>query len=462
MAKFTPTLAEIRFGSGLSPTLPSVESTQQMLARLTGPDLNADSFPIETFTDFRERMIRKQDLTKARRKLRGKPEGQELLKQVKLEQQAARIEWSRWTGRALMRRAWGRDGFRERLVGFWADHFTAQGKRGLLRRATAPYVEDSIRPHITGTFADLVVAATTAPLMLHYLDQQLSTGPNSDKAARRGPKAGLNENLAREVLELHTLGVDGPYTQGDVRELAELFTGMIYTPKQGFKFQKDMAEPGAETVLGVSYGGGKPNIADIRAALVDLANHPATARHIAQKLAVHFVSDTPDPALVDALAARFQDTGGDLLQVYTALLDHPAAWQPALQNVKPPFDFLASAFRALQPPADFFDSADEKTMKQVAASQLTRMGQPWERPTGPDGWPEEDAAWITPQGLAARMHWAMVIPSRMLDPLPDPRDFVAAALGDYAPEPLLFSARAAENRREGVGLVLASPAFQRR
>ncbi len=461
MAKFDPTLAEIRFGNGLSPTIAPVPSVGDMLARLTGPDLNAQSFPIESFDRFRDRMKLKQAIARERRKLRGKPEGKELQKQIKLMQKDARIDWARWTGRAMMRRAWGQDGFRERLVGFWADHFTAQGKRGLLRRATAPYVEDSIRPHITGTFADLVVAATTAPLMLHYLDQQLSIGPNSDKAARMGAKAGLNENLAREVLELHTLGVGAQYSQDDVRQLAELFTGMIYTPQQGFKFQKDRAEPGAETVLGVSYGGGKPNIADIRAALVDLANHPATARHIAGKLAVHFVSDTPDPALVDALTARFLDSGGDLMQVYAALLDHPAAWQPDLQNVKPPFDFIASAYRALQPRADFFDTEDEKTMKQVMASQLTRMGQPWERPTGPDGWPEEDEAWITPQGLAARMHWAMVIPERMVA-LPDPRDFVDAALAGHAPEPLRFAARAAESRREGVGLVLASPAFQRR
>lgn len=462
MPQFDPTLAAIRFGSGLSPTLPAPTSVADMLAQLTGPDLNAESFPIETFTAFRSRMQAKEEVFKERRKLRGTPAADVLRKEIRLMQKEARIEWLHWTGRALMRRAWGQDGLRERLVGFWADHFTAQGKRGLLRRATAPYVEDSIRPHITGTFPDLVIAATTAPLMLHYLDQQLSVGPHSDKAARMGAKAGLNENLAREVMELHTLGVGGPYTQGDVRELAELFTGMIYTAKDGFKFKKDMAEPGAETVLGVSYGGGKPNLADIRAALVDLALHPATARHIAGKLAVHFVSDTPDPALVDALAARFSETGGDLLQVYRALLDHPAAWAPDLQNVKPPFDFMASALRALQPAPDYFDRQDEKTIRTVMNAHLTRMGQPWESPVGPDGWPEEDAAWITPQGLAARMHWAMVMPEQIMGTLPDPRDFVTAALGRYAPAPLLFAARAAENRREGVGLVLASPAFQRR
>lgn len=467
--RFDPELAEMRFGSGLSPVIAPPRDTSDMLARLTGPDDIATRFPIEPFSQFLTRLAENRATRRARRQAEDDPAAREAAdKRLGEIEREARLAQARWLGQQVQRRVHATDSLRERLVGFWADHFTALGKAGPLRRATSPYIEETIRPHVTGRFADLLIAATTSPLMLHYLDQERSIGPNSPNALElnakgNGRKVGLNENLAREVLELHTLGVGAPYTQNDVRELAELFTGMTFQVEVGFKFQHRSAEPGPETVLGVSYGGdGNAKLADIHAVLRDLADHPATARHIATKLAVHFHADQPDPALVQALADEFTATGGDLLAVYAVLLDHPAAWDPVLHNVKTPFDFIASACRALAIAPALFDALDERTLQRYLRGPLMQMGQPWERSPGPDGWPEGDAAWITPLGLAARLQWAIMRPGDLVDKLPDPRRFVETALGSKAPGAVAFAASAAENRREGIGLVLASPAFQRR
>lgn len=462
MVRFDPVLAEMRFGSGLSPVVTPPVSVTQMLDRLAGLDKAAIRFPVETFTQYRDRIMRVQDAWKVRQQQRGSEEASFARKAVNLEKKAARTDRLHWLGQQVQRRTWTEDGLRERLVGFWADHFTAQGKAGLLRWSATPYVEEAIRPHVTGRFEDLLVAATTSPLMLHYLDQYRSYGPNSPRAAQRGGQEGLNENLAREVLELHTLGVGAPYDQDDVTALALLFTGLSYQPEKGFVFRKPMAEPGLQEVLGVSYGGDQARLQDIQNALRDLAGHPATARHIARKLAVHFVADAPSPGLVGHLEARFIATDGDLMQVTAALLEHPEAWATDLHNVKPPFDFLSSVARALAVEPDRFDGLDERGLARLLRVPLQEMGQPWESPSGPDGWPEEDGHWITPQGLAARLRWAIEWPAMVLPDLPDPRDFVTVALGDRVPEPVRFAAMAAENRAEGVGLILASPAFQRR
>jgi uncharacterized protein (DUF1800 family) len=295
-------------------------------------------------------------------------------------------------------------------------------------------------------------------LMLHYLDQQGTAGPNSPQAQKYPNRLGFNENLAREMIELHTLGVGGPYTQTDVRELAELLTGLAFRAETGTDFRPPLAEPGAETILGQSYGGDGPaTLHDIHAALHDLARHPATARHIAGKLATHFVADAADPDLVAKIEKTWLATGGDLLSVYEALLTHPAAWDPAPGNVKQPFDYIASACRALDIPADVLT----RRVVPLVQTPMRLMGQFWQEPMGPDGLPEEDRAWISPQGLAARVQWAFMVPQLFREDLPDPRDFVDTALGSRAPDAVRFAASAAETRADGIGVVLASPAFQR-
>ena len=459
--RFDPERAAIRFGCGLSPSLPAPKSAEAMLARLAGPDTMAESFPIPGFQAASAIALNRRDLRKARKTAKTKAEREAALAGLKESRVATRDNAAEWLGHTLLRRALTEDGFRERLAAFWTDHFTAFQLGGPLKFAQIAYAEDAIRPHVAGRFSEMLRAAATHPLMLRFLDQSRSAGPNSRAAKKRERIGGLNENLARELLELHTLGVDGPYTQQDVRQLAELLTGLSYGAKTGFQFRPGLAEPGAKTVLSVDYGGGKPRLDDIFAALDDLARHEETARHIARKLAVHFVSDSPDEGLVSAMAARFTATDGDLAQVYAAMLDHPAAWAAGPGNVKRPMDFIGSGLRALDIAPAHMPTGRYRAMRTMFFTPLELMGQRWGRPEGPDGWPEDDPDWITPQRLAARLQWGMTVPFRLKKVLPDPRDFVETALGAAAPEPVRFAARAAETRAEGIGLVLAAPAFQR-
>lgn len=458
--RFDPEMAAIRFGCGLSPSLPAPRSADEMLSRLAGPDHAARAFPMPGYEVALDNRRKVRAARRAYKAATVDAERETLKQEMRQARRAAFQDGATWFGQTLLRRALAEDGFRERLAAFWADHFTAAGRSGLMRDAHALYAEEAIRPHVAGRFADMLRAAETHPMMLAYLDQRRSTGPNSRRAARRGEKTGLNENLAREMLELHTLGVGGPYTQRDVRQLAELLTGLTYT-RRGMRFRPGMAEPGAETVLGRDYGGGKARLEDIFAALDDLARHRATAAHLSRKLAVHFVSDTPDAGLVADMTARFLETDGNLTELYAAMLAHPAAWMAEGGNVKQPMDFVGSALRALDIGPRHMPLDRLGRMRGLFLGPLELMGQSWGRPGGPDGWPEADGAWITPQRLAARLQWAMTVPFRLRGVLPDPRDFVAVALGGRASDAVRFAASAAETRAEGIGLVLASPDFQR-
>ncbi len=459
--RFDPHLAEIRFGCGLSPHVAAPTSITQMLDTLSSPDAIANRFPIESFDTFQGRIAAALELQKIRKKNRGSPEALAAKKGRRVLNKEARIAQVGWLGQHINRWVWTDAPLRERLTTFWADHFTATGKSGQIRRAASPYVESAIRPHINGTFEDMLLAAVLHPLMIHYLDQHRSIGANSTRATKGGKLIGLNENLAREVLELHTLGAGAPYSQTDVTELAELLTGVTYGKPMRLKFRKDQAEPGTETVLGKTYGGGPAHIRDVQSVLRDLAHHPSTARHLAWKLAVHFTSDTPAPSLIDALEVTYLETRGDLAAMNKTLLMHTEAWATPRKNVKPAFHFIASTMRALGLPTDVMASFDEKMVRDLIIGPMREMGHIWEKPDGPDGLPEEDNAWIAPQTIATRLQWAITAPQRLVPDLPDPREFVHTALGDYTTPSVEFAANAAESRWDGIGLVLASPSFQR-
>ena len=361
----------------------------------------------------------------------------------------------------LARAVAAEDGYRERLVRFWTDHFTVSSRRGLQRPLLSAFGDDAIRPHVAGRFADMLRAAVLHPAMLGYLDQTASVGPGSTFGLRRG--AGVNENLARELLELHTLGVDGGYSQADVRQMALLLTGLAVNGLQGTVFEPKRAEPGAETVLGRRYGGDGPaRIEDILTLLDDLAAHPATARHLSWKLAVHFVADEPDPGLVADLTAEWLASGGDLYRMAVALCAHPAALSPVLAKARQPFDFIVAALRALDVDPQTVMGWTDRDLRRIALQPMALMGQRWQTPGGPDGWPEAVSAWITPQALATRIDWAMTVPAVLRDPLPDARAFVDLALADMADDRLRALVAGSESNIEGVGLVLASPAFNRR
>lgn len=458
---FDPHLAAVRFGTGLSPTLPLPAGPGAMIDALAGPDHAAAAHPIPPFARAEPTVGAFRDLNRARRAdPEGTPAGDAAAAAFDAARLAARDRSGADFTATLARAVTAQDGLRERLVMFWANHFTVRSRGAFTGHLVTPYVEEAIRPNITGRFADLLRAAVTHPMMLGYLDQTQSMGPNSRAAQRRD--RGLNENLARELLELHTVGVGGPYDQTDVRELAELLTGLGWDMDGGgMVYRPQQAEPGAETVLGVTYPEAA-DIATIHAALDGLAAHPATAAHLAMKLARHFVADVPPADLTGALAETFRDTDGDLLAVTATLLDHPAAWTPERDKVRKPFEYIAAALRALDVPPAALVQPDLRALRRAFLVPLTVMGQPWEAPPGPDGWSDASADWITPQFMAGRIDWAMRVPAQLTEALPDPRDFVEAAVGPFTTGDVVFAATAAEDRQTGIAVVLASAAFNRR
>jgi uncharacterized protein (DUF1800 family) len=239
--------------------------------------------------------------------------------------------------------------FRERWALFWANHFTVSTAKPATAVLAGPFEREAIRPHVFGRFEDLLVAASTHPGMLIYQDQARSAGTDSPAGGRRN--AGLNENLARESLELHTVGGDAGYTQADVTEFARALTGYsVSVERDGAQavgetlFRPNLHEPGERIVMGRRST--QSGAAQARTILADLAASPHTADHLACKLAVHFVSDTPPPALVARLRSSYLTSGGDLAAVAHALIDAPEAWEGASTKFKRPSEFLVSSYRA--------------------------------------------------------------------------------------------------------------------
>ncbi|MDQ7263557.1 DUF1800 domain-containing protein [Paracoccus sp. PS-1] len=450
-----PELAAIRLGFGLSPRMPAPADAEAVLASAAQTGPGPQAMTTESAMDMANRF-------RAAAPLRREGEAQEK------EFQQANHGLMRLPFQDLQRRvARAVDdpvGFGERLVQFWSDHFTVRPLNKVANGLAMAFVDEAIRPHVNGRFEDMFFAADTHPMMLIYLDQISSRGPNSPFVRNRPARhLGLNENLAREALELHSLGVGAGYDQKDVRELAELLTGLSFSYKEGFAFKAVWAEPGAETVLGKSYGSGRRGgLEDIRAAFRDIARHPDTARHLSRKLAVHFVSDTPSEDLVDAMAAVWRDSGGDLPQVYRVLVSHPELASSLRQKVRQPFDLAVAGLRALGIRGEQVAGLDIPVLRRALWTPIEAMGQPWGQPKGPDGWPEEAGAWIAPQTLAARINWSLRIPRMLLDELPDPREMLVSAFGGTQSAELAWAVPKAESAAEGVALILASGDFNRR
>lgn len=451
--------AAIRFGFGPSPRQASPAAAEDILAALTGPDRLRARFPIIAGQAAQQMVKDYLDLRRAY--VKGRKPG--ALEAFRHHRQAVNRQIDLGLQMHMARAVEDSAGFRERLHLFWTDHFTVVGKKVQNYVLTLAQGEDAVRPHLAGRFSDMLRAVTTHAAMIQYLDQSTSIGPDSPLARRRPDRhMGLNENLARELMELHTLGVNGSYSQDDVRQLAELLTGLSYSSEKGAGFRPEIAEAGAETVLGESYGGDGPaRLGDIYAVLDDLARHPDTARHLAHKLAVHFVSDAPPADLVAAMAAAYQAHDTALVPVYEVLLTHPAALAALGDKVRQPLVYIPAALRALG-----FDGAgvaawEPGVHRKLVTTPLRGMGQFWLKPGGPDGWPEMAEAWITPQSLSERLNWAISAPKQVLESLPDPLAFAHATLGARATPALLMAVPRAESRAEAVGLVLAAPEFNR-
>ena len=357
----------------------------------------------------------------------------------------------------------------ERLVQFWSNHFAVSVDKQAVLGIAGAFEREAIRPHVLGSFQDLLLAVEQHPAMLLYLDNAQSVGPNSDaarKLSRRGfafnaprQKIGINENLAREILELHTLGVSGGYTQADVTEFAKVISGWSIGGGQGrlrggdpgrYYYREALHEPGTRHLLGRKYR--DSGHAQGVAVLQDLAASNATAQHIATKLCRHFIADEPPAGAVDRLTQVFLTTSGDLPSVYRALIDAPEAWSEPLAKYKTPSDYIYSSFRALQLPVP-------EGPKAVAPFEL--LGQRNFSPGSPAGWPDRAVDWDGSASLLKRLEWADQVGQRVGTRVAA-AELAPQALGATLGDHTRVAIARAESGAQALTLLMASPEFMRR
>lgn len=360
--------------------------------------------------------------------------------------------------------------FVERLVHFWANHFAVSADKQQMVGLTGGFEFDAIRPHVLGRFRDMLHAVERHPAMLLYLDQAQSVGPNSPLGQtvakrQRSRRVGLNENLAREILELHTLGVRTGYSQADVTEFARAMTGWT-VPGLGrgqgarraraagepgsFAFAPRIHEPGTRTIMGKSYV--QQDQAQAAAVLDDLAAHPATARHLATKLARHFAGDEPPAALIGKLEAAYLKSDGDLPTVYRALIDSPETWAPQPVKFKTPWEWSVSTMRALD---------TQEIPAQAVLGLMNQLGQPVWRPGSPAGYDDIAPSWAGPDAVMRRVEAAERFAARTRETI-DARARAAALFPGALSATTQQAIARAESPAQGVALMLVSPEFMRR
>lgn len=501
-----PAMSAIRFGYGIRPGEPLAEGPEALLAQFDAGMAASARFPEEgidgrwrTIEDFYARMA---DLPKEReaRRAAARPLRREVFEANGRDQHAR-----------VAQAVFSAHGFHERLSTFWTDHFSVSvRKQRPMYLYTSLYEAETIRGNMAGPFATLLREAVTHPAMLIYLDQVKSIGPNSKRG--KNSDRGLNENLGRELLELHTLGAGGGYAQADVRAAALVLTGLNVDRESGrTTFRANGSEPGPieVPVLGKAYGGERREIDDVHAMLDDLAAHPATVEHICRKLVVHFVSDEPPPALVKAMVAAWKASDGNLRDVYAAMVRHPAAWEDPGRKARQPFDYVVAALRAaglpenaFAPPSRPSDDAQDEGMMAItpdmakkrkmradramvgqdaeemqedrrpptrlrpADNPLTvgavkKLGQPVWEPASPEGTEEEFSAWISSTQLVGRIAWTQRVADRITARV-EPRTLAETVLRDAARDDTLKVVAQAPSRRAGLSLLLSSPEFNRR
>ena len=340
-------------------------------------------------------------------------------------------------------------GLVERLVWFWSNHFCVNADATVM---AGGYEREAIRPHVLGRFSDMLLAVEGHPAMLFYLNNEQSIGPGSVAGVNRD--RGLNENLAREILELHTLGVRTVYAQADVTNFAKVLTGWTILPTATnpdhggeFAFLGRAHEPGPQTMIGNVYREG--GVEQGRAVLADLARHPATAKHVAAKLARHFIADYPSAMLVDRLTQRFLDTDGDLKEVVAALVAAPESWMPEQAKIKRPNDWIVAVLRAT--------GESGEIPRILQAGNL--LGEPLWRPPAPKGFSDDNAAWL--DGLGQRLEIANAFAHR--DGLGhDPEAVMDTAIGPLASAETRRAVTGAESRPQALTMLLMTPEFLRR
>lgn len=355
--------------------------------------------------------------------------------------------------------------FIERLVHFWANHFAISIQKQSVKALAGSYELEAIRQHVLGNFKDMLFAVEQHPAMLLFLDQTNSMGPNSAAAARRNKrkpnkKSGLNENLAREILELHTLGVRTGYTQQDVTEFAKALTGWstakqrsktsYIAGKNGFAYRSNIHEPGSRSILNKTYT--QTGQAQAEAILSDLAIHPATAQHIATKLARHFVSDQPPKSLIDKLTKSFRHSKGDLKQVYTTLINAPEVWESSDFKFKTPWEWTISTLRGL----------GQRNLKKIKMAQVMKqLSQPVWSPGSPAGYDDIAATWASPNALMQRVELAQLYSKRMGRNI-DARLLADSLLLGQLSDTSRIQIMRAESPSTALALLLVCPEFLRR
>lgn len=371
-----------------------------------------------------------------------------------LQEAVARLHFAATTDRPFI----------ERLTQFWTNHFAVSIDKLAVLGVAGAFEREAIRPNVLGRFADLLLAVEQHPAMLLYLDNFTSAGESSPLALRvrrRRPEnpPGINENLAREILELHTLGVSGGYTQADVTSFARMITGWSIGGGRGrlaagrpgeFAFRENMHEPGAQTLLGQRYS--ESGYAQGAAALRTLARHPATAAHVTRKLACHFVADDPPPTLLARLDAAWRAHDGALVPVYRALVESPEAWAVPLAKFKTPSDFIHSTFRGFALPVG-------EGRAGIGAFEV--LGQRTWAPGSPAGWPDRAADWDGASAVLARIEWADAVGTRLGDTR-DARRAAGSMLGDVLASSTAEALRRAASGAQALTLLLSSPEFMRR
>ncbi|MDR3521880.1 MAG: DUF1800 domain-containing protein [Acidocella sp.] len=445
-------LAEIRFGLGLTPGQPDESDPKGALkAQLQGPDpgLASEAFAnlprgIDGIDALRDDAMTRKALLKDGTPLKGnfKPKSRQMFE----ADVAAQMGWAATTTAS----------FRERLVWFWTNHFTVSIYQGQTAALVGPMIREAIRPYVTGNFTDMVLAVEHHPAMLRYLANDVSVGPDSP-AGRRSHR-GLNENLGRECMELHTVGLKAGYHQADVTSMAKILTGWSVAGSDGggdntgFKYRPFAHEPGLQTVMGNTYEGGEQAGID---ALTYLSKYPTTYQLIATKLATHFIADNPPPHTIKRIAYVLSESGGDLGAASAALVDLAEAWVP-LTKLKTPLEYVISTVRAApplprQPPVNYIGVS-------------TQLGQPiWGAPL-PNGWPDVAANWDGSDAILTRINWAYGYAARFEGGTNglQPADIAASSLGPLLKPATSTAMASAGSRREAVTMLLAAPEFQRR
>ncbi|WP_037081870.1 DUF1800 domain-containing protein [Neorhizobium vignae] len=490
MALPTPTLAAIRYGYGLRPGEEPPRDVEALLGQIEEGASEKPRFPREGIAGRLDTATRVVSLLAAEAKARKAGNPNEDVR--KATQSEARRIYRQDAMARLAQAIHSPLGFYERLASFWVDHFSTSVMKSLPMRMIVPlYEAQAIRPNLGGSFTKLLSAAILHPAMLIYLDQDQSVGPDSVAARKNG--RGLNENLGRELLELHTLGAGSGYTQQDVRAAALILTGLsVDNRAMQVVYQPRFAEAGPVNLLGRTYRDDEGDGQDHVLMLEDLAANPKTAQHICGKLVRHFIADDAPEEMVAAMVAAWTKSRGDLTEVYRAMLAHPRAWSDPGRKIKQPFEFVVSGFRALDLPERNFgnllrdmDDGDEDESPVQKAMDLTgmaaredtkkkagranaltlgalqRMGQPIWQPPSPAGFADETSVWLTPSQLSERISWSRMV-ARIFGQKMEPSVFLQAALADAAhPETSRIIAQA-PNKVHGITMVLASPEFNRR